>query len=124
MTLLESIVAFVVLTLVGIACLDLSRGAMQLEHDSAEWTRAVSRAESAMAMASSSASASASAPQNEFAASSTRIGDDPVAGTGEVSVSRRPWRANTDLLEVSVPLAGGGVYRLQRLVPHAVQSGR
>jgi hypothetical protein len=98
MTLLESIVAFVVLTLVGIACLDLSRGAMQLEHRSAEWTQAVAQAESAMAAATEGAAAA-----------------DGLGAT----VLRRPWRTGVDLIEVSVPLPDGGVYRLERLAPRS-----
>ncbi len=95
MTLLESIVAFVVLALVGIACLDLSRGAVQLQRSSAEWTAAVRIGDAALA--------------------SALLGDAP---SPDATVSRRSWRNDRaiEVVEVSVPLQHGGTYRLQRLV--------
>ena len=62
MTLLEAVVAFVLLSVVGVVCLDQSRGATQLQVRSAEWTRAVTLAESAMAEATSSPMTSPMAP--------------------------------------------------------------
>ena len=95
MTLLEAIVAFVILALVGIACLDLSRGAAQLEQSSVEWSRAVSRGEAALAIAATDA----------------RTDID----TG-VTVRRTPWRDGVDRLDVIVPVSVGRVFRLSRLV--------
>ena len=51
MTLLEAVIAFVVLSLAGVVCLDQARGASQLQRSSAEWTQAIARGESALAEA-------------------------------------------------------------------------
>ena len=101
MTLLESVVAFVILALVGIACLDLSRGAAQLERSSVEWSRAVARGEAALAAASI---------------------DAPIDVPAGVSIQRAPWRAGVDRVEVVVDVSAGRVFRVSRLVP--VRDGR
>jgi|JI10StandDraft_1071094.scaffolds.fasta_scaffold378167_3 hypothetical protein len=98
MTLLEAIIAFVLLSVVGIACLDQSRGASQLQLSSAEWDRAVARGESALA-----AAVTGPAP------------DDATADTA-VRVARRVWRDRVDVIEVSVPLSDGRWFSLTRLV--------
>lgn len=102
MTLLEAIVAFVLLSVVGVVCLDQSRGASQLQVRSAEWTRAVTLAESAMAEATSSPLTSA--PSMD------------VASSGQpVQVERRRWQPGVDVVHVSVPLPDGRRYVLERL---------
>ncbi len=103
MTLLEAVVAFVLLSVVGVVCLDQSRGATQLQVRSAEWTRAVTLAESAMAEATSSPLA---------------LSSPTAAGPGQspsVQVERRRWQAGVDLIQVSVPLPDGRRYVLERL---------
>ena len=96
MTLLEAVVAFVILAVVGIACLDLSRGAARLEQSSVAWSRAVSVGEAALASGGADMSATA----------------DPA-----VDVRRMPWRTGVDRLDVSVSVSPGRTLQLSRLVP-------
>ena len=103
MTLLEAVIAFIILSVVGVVCLDQARGASQLQRSSADWTRAVARGESALAEAIAT-----TAPPDGGAAS---------AGDPAVRVQRRPWQAGLDIIEVSVPLGNGRTYDLARLVP-------
>ena len=102
MTLLEAIVAFVILALVGIACLDLGRGAAQLERSSVEWSRAVSVGEAVLASGGANAPVSASASRD---------------GTGEVEVQRRSWSNGVDRLDVTVVVSAGRTLHMSRLVP-------
>lgn len=101
MTLLEAVVSFVLLSLVGVVCLDQARGAAQLQASSAEWAQAVALGESALATAVSGA---------------------PVALSGVtptqpvVLMERRTWRVGLDLVTVTVSLSHGGTYRISRLV--------
>ncbi len=100
MTLLETVIAFVLLAVVGVACLDLARGATGLETQSVEWTRAVAVGESAMA------------------AAAANVRPDDRAFTN-VRVARRPWRNgedDVDVIDVSVTLPSGAVFRSSRLV--------
>lgn len=126
MTLLEAIVAFVVLALVGIACLDLSRGATALQRSSAEWTEAVKVGESALAAAAANAPANASAnaparsPANGLASGSM----SRTSLTGMPQVTRRLWRGDVDVVEVTVPLSNGRVFQMQRLVSRRSPSNR
>lgn len=101
MTLLESIIASVLLAVTAVVCLDATRGAARLQQRTGAWTNAVSQAESALALASADAPA-----------------DDRTAAR----VTRRPWgdeATRLDLIEVEVPVAGGGSYRMARLVERA-----
>ncbi|MEO7521224.1 MAG: hypothetical protein ABIW79_05355 [Gemmatimonas sp.] len=100
MTLLESVVAFVLLAVVGVACLDLTRGATGLETKSAEWSRAVSVAESVMA------GAAAGVPLDELASE-------------RVKVAQRSWNGGAggvSAIEVVVLLPSGAEFKLSRLV--------
>ncbi len=106
MTLLEAVISFVLLALVGVACLDQSRGASQLQRSSAEWERAVAVADAALATATSGA-ASASDAQ------------DASDNDAHVQITRTPWRGSLDQIEVRVPLAHGGTYVMSKLVPSA-----
>ena len=110
MTLLEAVIAFVVLSLAGVVCLDQARGASQLQRSSAEWTQAIARGESALAEA-----LARSTPPGEAVPSL----DDPA-----IQVQRRQWRPGLDIVEVSVPLADGGSYVLSRLAPSAAGAAR
>ena len=105
MTLLEAVIAFVVLSLAGIVCLDQARGASQLQRSSAEWTHAIARGESALAEA-----VAGSTPPGEAVLSI----EDP-----SIHVRRRRWQPGLDLIEVSVPLASGRTFTLSRLAPSA-----
>jgi len=100
MTLLESVIAFVLLAVVGVACLELTRGAVRLETSSVEWARAVATSESALD------AAAAGAPL-----------DEPAFRAA--AVSRRPWGIadeRIDVIDVAVILPGGAVFRASRLV--------
>ncbi len=117
MTLLEAIIAFVLLSVVGVVCLDQTRGATQLQVRSAEWTDAVARAESALAAATASA-----LPEIAMHIGEGDLARDaaPIGRSAEQpNVSRTPWRSGLDRIEVRVPLASGGTYVLERLVPVA-----
>lgn len=105
MTLLEAVVAFAVLAVVGVVCLDQSRGATQLQVSSAEWDRAVARGESAMA---------------------ATLAGDALTSTdaSEIRVTRRPWRGGVDAVEVSVSLPSGGTFVLSRLTPRAMPDAK
>jgi len=92
-TLLESIIASLLLAVTAVVCLDATRGAAALQRKSAAWTLAVANAESELATVSSGG----------LALNTTRI-------------SRRPWRDGLDVIEVDVPMAGGASFRLTRLV--------
>lgn len=119
MTLLESIVAFIVLALVGIACLDLSRGAVDLQRSSEEWTRAVTIGESALA--------AAAADLNVDDTFANGVEDQSRRGAERAMsprVIRRAWRDGVDVIEVSVALPGGGDYRVSRLVVRTSASAR
>lgn len=115
MTLLESIVAFIVLALVGIACLDLSRGAVELQRSSEEWTRAVTLGESALAAATAGATV-----EDAFGPASER--DNVRAMTPRIL--RRVWRDGVDVIEVTVPLPSGGEYQVSRLIARGRSSTR
>ena len=115
MTLLESIVAFIVLALVGIACLDLSRGAVELQRSSEEWTRAVTIGESALAAATAGATV-----DDAFGPASER--DNARAMTPRIL--RRVWRDGVDVIEVTVPLPSGGEYQVSRLIARGRASTR
>lgn len=93
MTLLESIIASVLLAVTAVVCLDATRGAAALQRKSVAWSQAMSNAESELATVTSGG----------VALTTTRL-------------SRRPWRDNLDLIEVDVPIVGGGTVRLTRLV--------
>ena len=93
MTLLESIIASLLLAVTAVACLDATRGAAGLQRSSVVWTQAVADAESELATVS--------------------LGGRPRQTT---RVSRRPWRDGLELLEVDVPMANGSRFQLSRLV--------
>ena len=104
MTLLEAVISFVLLAVVGVVCLDQSRGAAQLQLSSAEWERAIATADAAIA--------------NETAGvSSGADGGIASAIDPHVQITRAPWRGSLDQIEVRVPLARGGTYVLAKLVP-------
>ncbi|MES2523260.1 MAG: hypothetical protein V4617_11210 [Gemmatimonadota bacterium] len=111
MTLLESVVAFVLLAVVGVACLDLSRGATGLETRSVEWTRAVALGDAALD------AATAGIPLDAKADAST--GNDAGGTARSARVEREPWAKGDgiDVVTVVVTLPGGAEYRASRLVP-------
>jgi type II secretory pathway component PulJ len=110
MTLLEAVIAFVVLSLAGVVCLDQARGASQLQRSSAEWTQAIARGEAALA--------------EEVARSTPSREALPALEDPSIQVQRSRWRPGLDVIEVSVPLAGGRTYTLSRLVPTTAGASR
>lgn len=93
MTLLESIIASLLLAVTAVVCLEATRGAAALQRNSASWTTAVAHAEAELATVSSGGQSS-----------------------GTTRVTRRAWRDGLDVLEIEVPTAGGASLRLTRLV--------
>lgn len=99
MTLLESVIAFLLLAVVGVACLDLARGATGLETSSAAWSRAIATGESAMA------AAAAGIPLDEIARDGVQVMRQSRAGD-----------AGVEEIEIVVALPGGAEFRASRLV--------
>ncbi len=113
MTLLEAVVAFVLLSVVGVVCLDQSRGASQLQAQSAEWTVAVAQAEAALALAERQE------PSFDMpGVTLVPLADGRESGAAiAIRLERRRWQSGIDVLSVTVPLSGGRSYRLERLAP-------
>ena len=110
MTLLESVVAFVLLAVVGVACIDVARGATGLETRSVEWGQAVAVGEAALAAATQGVDAA---------------GAGVFVGNPGATVERRPWSKGdgVDVVTVTVPLPTGASYRTSRLVPGVRAAG-
>ena len=113
MTLLEAVIAFVLLSLVGIVCLDQSRGASQLQRSSAEWNRAIAQGDAALAAAVSGA------PDVPIDGTTA-----PSAGAARAEVARQPWRDRLDEVRITVPMAQGRSYVISRLVPSIDRASR
>lgn len=106
MTLMEAVVALVILALVGIGCLELAQGASNLEFSATEWNAAVTAAESRMAQVSVGAPLEANA----------RVASADSARINNIQVTREPWRTGLEMITVSVPVSGGKRYALRKLV--------
>ncbi|MFO0095473.1 MAG: hypothetical protein ACK54K_14330 [Gemmatimonadaceae bacterium] len=103
MTLLESLIATVLLAVVAIACLEGTRGATRVQQRTAARVTALARAESELARQVAGATVSAA-----DVATAPRVRRTPyVTPTG----ARR-----LDLVEVEVAGPDGGTMRLSRLV--------
>ena len=105
MTLLEAVVALVILGVAGVASLGVVETASRGTHDSEVWTQTVAAAEAAME------ASKLPAPARE---PTTRA----VSVPGTVArVERRPWGSVPGLEEVTVTVAlpGGGEFQLKRL---------
>lgn len=98
MTLMESVVALVLLSLAAIGCLELSQSASRLEFNATQWNAAITTAESVMNL--------------------TTLGAPPSQARGEpaATVSREPWRDGMDLVIVRVPVVDGKTYELRKLI--------
>jgi prepilin-type N-terminal cleavage/methylation domain-containing protein len=95
MTLLESLVALVIVALVALGGYELTAASARAASASAEWTAAVARAESIMDASLTSA---------------------PI-DAGNARVVRAPHAPGLDVIAVQVPVAQGASYTLRRLVP-------
>lgn len=98
MTLMESVVALVLLSLAAIGCLELSQSAARLEFSATQWNAAITTAESVM-------------NQTTLGAPVSRVGRE-----SNVTVSREPWRDGMDLVVVRVPVVDGKTYELRKLI--------
>ena len=103
MTLMEAVVALVILSLVAIGCLELSQGASQLELSATQWNRAVMLAESRMSQYTSGSPT-----------------DGPISP--DVQLSRVPWHDGLDVVTVSVLVGPRKHYELRRVVPSVRQN--
>ncbi len=116
MTLLEVVVSFVLLAVVGVACLELSRSATELERRSVEWAQAVAEGEAALT--SAVADGSSSLPMGS-AIGSRRSATSRGSGSARpVVVTREPWsaEADVDLITVDVSVSAGKTFRISKLV--------
>jgi prepilin-type N-terminal cleavage/methylation domain-containing protein len=103
-TLLEAMVALVILGLVSVGFLDLFASALRAAHDARLWSQAVAYAEDAMGRVKIEPGwVLSSAPE-------------PLDGGFERHVETRPWRDGLLRVTVVVSLPGGGSYDLDRLV--------
>lgn len=109
MTLMEAVVALLILALVSVGCLELAQGAATQEFSATQWNAAISEAESRVAEAVTAA------PLTDAVGG----GATETARRAATSVIRQPWSEQLDLLTVSVPVIGEKRYILQRLVPTA-----
>lgn len=101
MTLLEALVALVILGLTAVGYVDTFRGATDGARDAATWSQAVAHAESSL----EAASLGAPLP-------------DSLPGYGR-AVARAPWRGRLDVVTVIVVLPRGQRLTLRRVVPRA-----
>lgn len=102
-TLLEAMVALVILGLVAVECLQVLRGTLRLSDDSARWTQAVSYAEDAME----------AVELRELSPVTTRT--SLPGGFARRTDSRR-WNESATQVTVTISLPDGGEYRLDRLM--------
>lgn len=112
MTLMEAVVALLILALVSVGCLELVQGAATQEFSATQWNAAISEAESRVAEVVTAA------PRADALGS----GATETARRSGTSVVRRSWSAQLDLLTVSVPVTGEKRYVLQRLVPSVTRA--
>lgn len=103
MTLMEAVVALVILALVGIGCLELAQGASSLEYSATEWNAAVTAAESRMA-------------QVTVGVAAEHTSGSDSARTNNIEVTREPWRPGLEMITVSVPVTGAKRFTLRKLV--------
>ena len=115
MTLMEAVVALVILALVAVGCLELTQGASNLEYSATQWNAAVSAAESRMAQVTSGAGSAAETSVRQNITVKADLERD-----ADTRVTREPWRSGLDLISVSVPVVAGKRYVLRRLVPAQV----
>jgi prepilin-type N-terminal cleavage/methylation domain-containing protein len=103
LTLLEVLVALVVLGLVGLSYLELMHQSHRLVGDSREWSKAVEYAEDAM-----------EGIKLRGVDAQPEVEDLP--GGFRREISSRPWRPGLLAVEVTVALPGGGRFDLDRLL--------
>jgi prepilin-type N-terminal cleavage/methylation domain-containing protein len=105
-TLLETMVALVILGAVVVGYLDLLAGALRLGADARVWSQAVAYAEDGM-------------EQVKLASTRSRgltVGPERLAGGYERRTEIQPWGDGLERITVILTLPGGGRYALERLV--------
>lgn len=101
MTLLEAMVALVILALSGVAYLEVFQGDARAVRRAAEWTAAAAAAESAMELTLTGADSPTGMPL--------------PAGAAGIQVQRRPWRGRVQDVVVQVRMADGASLEVHRL---------
>ena len=102
LTLLETMVALVILGVVVIGFLEVFQGSTRLSRDSEAWATAVAYAEDGMEVAKLE--------------TQLRSSHDVLPGGFERSVETRVWRDGIQLVTVRVAMPGGGRVSLDRLI--------
>jgi len=102
-TLLEVMVALVVLSLVALGYLQLFQSSHRLVGDAREWSQAVEYAEDAIESAKVSGSSMLATPV------------EPLPGGFRREITTRPWRPGLTLVTVTVFLPGSGRFDLDWL---------
>jgi prepilin-type N-terminal cleavage/methylation domain-containing protein len=103
LTLLEVLVALVILSLVGMAYLDLFHQSHRITADSRQWSAAVGYAEDAM-------------ERVKLQGVPAQPTVDDLPGGFKRQISARLWKPGLTVVEVTVALPGGGKFDLDRLV--------
>jgi prepilin-type N-terminal cleavage/methylation domain-containing protein len=103
LTLLEVMVALMILGLVGLSYLQLFHQSHRIVGDSRQWSQAIEYAEDAMERA-----------KLEGATAETRVEDLPDGFKRVVAI--QPWRTGLKLVEVTVSLPGNARFDLRRLL--------
>ena len=106
LTLLETMVALVILGVVVVSYLEVFGGALRVAHDARTWSQAVAYAEDGMEelkLAPAGAAAALSAPER-------------LAGGFERRVETRKWADGLVHVTILLTLPGGSRYALEQLV--------
>jgi prepilin-type N-terminal cleavage/methylation domain-containing protein len=103
-TLLEAMVALVILGLVSLAYLELFGGAVRATESAAHWSRAVEFAEDGMEILKLT-------PESEW-----QHAPEQLDGGFARRVEARPWRDDLRVVSVVVTLPGGGEFAVSRLM--------
>ena len=104
MTLLEALVALVIMGLAAVGFMEAFQGASRSARDAQAWAQAVAHAEAGMEAAVLGVAAT-----------------DSLPGLAR-RVEARPWRGGVDEVTVTVSMAHGGRYVLRRLVRRSVEA--
>jgi prepilin-type N-terminal cleavage/methylation domain-containing protein len=102
LTLLEVMVALMILSLVGLSYLQLFHQSHRLVGDSRQWTQAVEYAEDAMERA-------------KLEDSTAEARSEDLPGGFKREVTTQPWRTGLRLVEVTVLMPGNARFELRRL---------
>jgi prepilin-type N-terminal cleavage/methylation domain-containing protein len=103
-TLLEAMVALVILGLVSLAYLELFGGTVRATESAAQWSRAVEYAEDGMESLKLM-------PESEWG-----LGPEQLDRGFARRVEARPWRDHLRVVSVVVTLPGGGEFAVSRLM--------